>query len=431
MDSDRQLHHQHPQQPMSSGLMRYRSAPSSYFASLINSGGVGGGEICDDFLHSRHSSPETERFFSKFLSGVGTEDSSSHSQSGVRKNSSLNEVLQPQFAESRMHTTDIYQHHEHQQNSNYSSSSQTIYQSQSQSSLPNHNSATSNSEMDKPYSMVSSTPMDSLNQMKMSSGGGGNSNLIRQSSSPAGFFSHINMDNGYGGMRGMGNFGGGSGTNAEASFPSPSRLKSQMDFSSGKPSSSERMTPILENRSKNTEIRDPEGGGSREGRRNDRGYITGFPIGSWDDSAIFSDNFPIEDDDDRKTFAVMNASENQNTEGGNRPPTVLSHHLSLPTSSAELSAMEKLLHFQDSVPCKIRAKRGCATHPRSIAERVRRTRISERMRKLQELVPNMDKQTNTADMLDLAVDYIKELQNQVKTLSDKRARCTCSNKQKQ
>ncbi|KAI3793719.1 hypothetical protein L1987_36340 [Smallanthus sonchifolius] len=44
---------------------------------------------------------------------------------------------------------------------------------------------------------------------------------------------------------------------------------------------------------------------------------------------------------------------------------------------------------------------------------VRRTRISERMRKLQDLVPNMDKQTSTADMLDLAVDYIKELQNQV------------------
>lgn len=33
--------------------------------------------------------------------------------------------------------------------------------------------------------------------------------------------------------------------------------------------------------------------------------------------------------------------------------------------------MEKYLQFQDSVPCKIRAKRGCATHPRSIAERVR------------------------------------------------------------
>lgn len=54
-----------------------------------------------------------------------------------------------------------------------------------------------------------------------------------------------------------------------------------------------------------------------------------------------------------------------------RPPHVLSHHLSLPTSSAELSAMENLLQFQDSVPCRIRAKRGFATHPRSIAERVR------------------------------------------------------------
>eukprot|EP00268_Persea_americana_P049380 TRINITY_DN5294_c0_g1_i5.p1 TRINITY_DN5294_c0_g1~~TRINITY_DN5294_c0_g1_i5.p1 ORF type:complete len:160 (-),score=19.32 TRINITY_DN5294_c0_g1_i5:482-892(-) len=81
-----------------------------------------------------------------------------------------------------------------------------------------------------------------------------------------------------------------------------------------------------------------------------------------------------------------------------------------------MDAMEQILQFQDSVPCKIRAKRGCATHPRSIAERVRRTRISERMRKLQELVPNMDKQTNTADMLDLAVEYIKKLQSEAKVL---------------
>ncbi|GMP41819.1 hypothetical protein CsSME_00011785 [Camellia sinensis var. sinensis] len=97
-----------------------------------------------------------------------------------------------------------------------------------------------------------------------------------------------------------------------------------------------------------------------------------------------------------------------------------------------MAAVEKFLQFQqDSVPCKIRAKRGCATHPRSIAERMRRTRISERMRKLQELFPNMDKQTNTADMLDLAVEYIKDLQKQVKTLTGTRAKCTCSSKQKQ
>jgi len=48
----------------------------------------------------------------------------------------------------------------------------------------------------------------------------------------------------------------------------------------------------------------------------------------------------------------------------------LAHQLSLPNTSAEMAAIEKFLQLSDSVPCKIRAKRGCATHPRSIAERV-------------------------------------------------------------
>ncbi|MED6111554.1 hypothetical protein PIB30_053321 [Stylosanthes scabra] len=81
--------------------------------------------------------------------------------------------------------------------------------------------------------------------------------------------------------------------------------------------------------------------------------------------------------------------------------------------------------MKDSVPWKVRAKRGCATHPRSIAERVRRTRISDRIRKLQELVPNMDKQTNTADMLDEAVAYVKSLQKQIEELSEQQRRCHC------
>ncbi|KAK4490042.1 hypothetical protein RD792_000696 [Penstemon davidsonii] len=72
--------------------------------------------------------------------------------------------------------------------------------------------------------------------------------------------------------------------------------------------------------------------------------------------------------------------------------------------------------LEDSVMCRTRAKRGCATHPRSIAERVRRTRISDRIRKLQDLVPNMDKQTNTADMLDEAVAYVKFLQKEIQIL---------------
>ena len=36
--------------------------------------------------------------------------------------------------------------------------------------------------------------------------------------------------------------------------------------------------------------------------------------------------------------------------------------------------MEKLL--EDSIPCRVRAKRGCATHPRSIAERVSVTTLN-------------------------------------------------------
>ncbi|XP_076903554.1 transcription factor bHLH81-like [Bidens hawaiensis] len=86
--------------------------------------------------------------------------------------------------------------------------------------------------------------------------------------------------------------------------------------------------------------------------------------------------------------------------------------------------MDKILG--DSVPCRVRAKRGCATHPRSITERVRRTRISDRIRKLQELVPNMDKQTNTADMLDEAVEYVKFPQRQIQELREHQDKCTCS-----
>lgn len=113
----------------------------------------------------------------------------------------------------------------------------------------------------------------------------------------------------------------------------------------------------------------------------------------------------------------------------------------LSNSSLELPGMDDYLQLQqDSVACRVRAKRGCATHPRSIAERVssstrsfptdslkkkarrniwchtasfdaglcqhrnqfrfpcslayvqeRRTRISKRLKKLQDLVPNMDK----------------------------------------
>ncbi|GJN23017.1 hypothetical protein PR202_gb10632 [Eleusine coracana subsp. coracana] len=65
---------------------------------------------------------------------------------------------------------------------------------------------------------------------------------------------------------------------------------------------------------------------------------------------------------------------------------------------------------------KVRARRGQATDPHSIAERLRRERIAERMRALQELVPNTNK-TDRAAMLDEILDYVKFLRLQVKVLS--------------
>ncbi|CAN4118447.1 unnamed protein product [Withania somnifera] len=255
------------------------------------------------------------------------------------------------------------------------------------------------------------------------------SNLMRQNSSPAGLFSHLNSLNGYATLKGgAGGYRMANGANADSS-PSSSRLKDHFGFSSVTPSSLGMLSRISEGDNESsiaTAVDDDEKRG--DGNSEAQLYNMGFPYTSWSDSLQFQQTLTGHkrelDSEGNKLFA--NA---QIEELGNRPP-ILSRHLSLPKTPADITAMEKLLHFQDTIPCKIRAKRGCATHPRSIAERVRRMRISERMRKLQELVPNMDKQTNTADMLDLAVEYIKGLQKQYKVLTDCRANCKCSAMQK-
>ncbi|PWZ15798.1 Transcription factor bHLH66 [Zea mays] len=65
---------------------------------------------------------------------------------------------------------------------------------------------------------------------------------------------------------------------------------------------------------------------------------------------------------------------------------------------------------------RVRARRGQATDPHSIAERLRRERIAERMNALQELVSNANK-TDKASMLDEIIDYVKFLQLQVLSMS--------------
>ncbi|KAJ8527168.1 hypothetical protein K7X08_029645 [Anisodus acutangulus] len=69
----------------------------------------------------------------------------------------------------------------------------------------------------------------------------------------------------------------------------------------------------------------------------------------------------------------------------------------------------------------VRARRGQATDSHSLAERVRREKISQRMKLLQDLVPGCTKVTGKALMLDEIINYVQSLQRQVEFLSMKLA----------
>ncbi|TKW35230.2 hypothetical protein SEVIR_2G360800v4 [Setaria viridis] len=357
------------QPPMaSSGLLRYRSAPSTVL-----------GELCEDFLPPGPcaASPDAgaDNVFARFLADHHIRDDKP----------SPPPPPAPHFpGEAGM----------------ASQQQQMMFQSQHQQQQ----------EMVDAKSGLYRTVSSGMEPASAAAAGVGASNLARQSSSPAGFLDNLNMDNGYGAMLRAGmSMGFRDGSSAAAATADSlagggSRLKGQLSFSSRQGSL---MSQISEMDSEEV------GGSSPEAAGGGRGYIPGYPMGSgWEDSSsLMSEN-----------LSGMKRPRDSLEPGQNG----LMHQFSLPKTSSEMANIEKFLQFQDAVPCKIRAKRGCATHPRSIAERVRRTKISERIRKLQELVPNMDKQTNTSDMLDLAVDYIKDLQKQVKVLKESHANCTCS-----
>ncbi|GLJ22132.1 hypothetical protein SUGI_0415360 [Cryptomeria japonica] len=69
----------------------------------------------------------------------------------------------------------------------------------------------------------------------------------------------------------------------------------------------------------------------------------------------------------------------------------------------------------------VRARRGQATDSHSLAERLRREKISERMKLLQDLVPGCSKITGKASMLDEIINHVQCLQRQVEFLSMKLA----------
>ncbi|KAE8729675.1 Transcription factor UNE12 [Hibiscus syriacus] len=98
------------------------------------------------------------------------------------------------------------------------------------------------------------------------------------------------------------------------------------------------------------------------------------------------------------------------------PPPQPPQQLHQPFHSQPTSGPVAAAPHPPAVRPRVRARRGQATDPHSIAERLRRERIAERMKALQELVPSCNK-TDRAAMLDEIVDYVKFLRLQVKVLS--------------
>ncbi|XP_057829184.2 transcription factor bHLH130 isoform X2 [Cryptomeria japonica] len=444
---------------VSSGLMRYRSAPSSFLASLVEEADdylprVAGSHEPDHTYIARYFSADSSSLTSESSSGVIQSNGADRSAAGKKEGggnqfSSMNGAS-PGASATRLkgRNEDMGKHHLASILENGPEVASTngfcsVYQAQDLRSGMEHNYRTN---------PLFCNPHDTM----ITSASGAKGNLTRHSSSPAGFLSRLATvegqgvyENGFlGAVRNMTNL---SAENRSCGdLVAPRRLASQMSFMK-QGSSTTGLSSQLSDLSM-PEVVDklnmPVGSSAESlgGSSSDDGslgngngvqrYIPGFSVGSWDDAAIVSESFASMQngstfsprkrprDLEGKILSPIPLSVRDSlVEAGTHLTSALTHQFSLPKSSSEM-VMEKLL--QDSIPCKIRAKRGCATHPRSIAERVRRTRISERMRKLQELVPNMDKQTNTADMLDEAVVYIKLLQRQVQELSENQANCTCS-----
>ncbi|KAJ4838311.1 hypothetical protein Tsubulata_040965 [Turnera subulata] len=108
------------------------------------------------------------------------------------------------------------------------------------------------------------------------------------------------------------------------------------------------------------------------------------------------------------------SSSNQN---GNNKSTKSSKENSAETSKDN----SKVTEVQKTDYIHVRARRGQATDSHSLAERVRREKISERMKYLQDLVPGCNKITGKAGMLDEIINYVQSLQRQVEFLSMKLA----------
>lgn len=172
---DLNQHHYHQEQhQQNSGLMRYRSAPSSFLQSLVNGtsshGGDGGGVEGEDYRYFRSSSPEMDTMLARFMSTCnGSGDSNPQNLQEYGERPAMKQEIED---------------------------SQMVYQSLPINDLTEDgNPVNVGNSVDNTYGVMNSMALDnSMQASKMSTLNG--SNLVRQNSSPAVFFSNLGVDNG-------------------------------------------------------------------------------------------------------------------------------------------------------------------------------------------------------------------------------------------
>ncbi|KAK8568101.1 hypothetical protein V6N13_106042 [Hibiscus sabdariffa] len=129
-------------------------------------------------------------------------------------------------------------------------------------------------------------------------------------------------------------------------------------------------------------------------------------------------NSKVVAEDDSKR---IKASEEEGESKITGPNTNKSSNKKKETSGDTSKENSKVSDVQKPDYIHVRARRGQATDSHSLAERVRREKISERMKYLQDLVPGCNKITGKAGMLDEIINYVQSLQRQVEFLSMKLA----------
>lgn len=152
-----------PQVQQSSGLMRYRSAPSSVLVDLVdNNGGGAGCENFRDFRFPRPSSPEVETVLARFISSCNAPAPDHLNENHVFEERPVKQEAGDSVSKQN----------------GYSNSPHMMYQAQQQV-----------------HDLDNSSSFGAFNNSSKM-GVGNRSNLVRQTSSPAGFFPNLNVDNG-------------------------------------------------------------------------------------------------------------------------------------------------------------------------------------------------------------------------------------------